>query len=249
MHYSVRFDTVSFSYPDGTPALRDISFSIKKNDRVALFGTNGSGKSTLFLAMLGFLSPHTGSIYIDDIELDKPSLQEIRTKIGLVFQNPDDQLFCPTIYDDVEFGPINFGMDQDTREPIVESTLRDIDLWHLRSKAPHHLSWGEKRRAALATVLAMRPEILLLDEPTAYLDPPSIRDLYRLLLRYSGTIILATHDPEFAGALCNKALVMMDGEIGFYGDIRALLTDSEAIESFNLHTGFGDSQDDEIIAK
>lgn len=241
MDCSIRFEHVSFSYPDGTSALADVSFGIKRNDRVALFGKNGSGKSTLFLTLLGFLSPETGTIYVDNRELGKDSLQDVRAKIGLVFQNPDDQLFCPTIYDDVEFGPWNFGLDKHEREHIVESSLREMDLWHKKSRAPHHLSWGEKRRAALATVFAMKPDILLLDEPTAYLDPPSIRDLYRLLNCYEGTIILATHDSEFAGALCDKALVMTDGKIGFHGDIEILLNDSNLMRAFNLHHDLNDA--------
>jgi energy-coupling factor transporter ATP-binding protein EcfA2 len=231
---TIRFEDVSFSYPDGTPALRELTFSIKRDERVALLGENGSGKSTLFLALLGFLSPQAGEITVDGTRLNGDTIQTIRSKIGLVFQNPDDQLFCPTVYDDVEFGPWNTGMEEEERAAIVESTLRDVGLWHLKDKPPHHLSWGEKRRAALATVLSMRPGILLLDEPTAYLDPPSTNGLHRLLRRYTGTMILATHDVGFAGALCERVLIMDAGAIRHDGPISGLLADTKLLASHGL---------------
>jgi energy-coupling factor transporter ATP-binding protein EcfA2 len=234
MPSAIRFDGVSFSYPDGTPALHELKFSVEQNDRVALLGRNGSGKSTLFLAMLGFLIPQEGRIAIDDIEVNRGSLQRIRSHVGLVFQNPDDQLFCPTLYDDVAFGPWNSGMAKDELDAVVESTLRDVGLWHLRDKSPHHLSWGEKRRAALATVLSMSPGILLLDEPTAFLDPPSTKGLYSILHRYSGTMILATHNLGFARALCNRVVLMEDGEIKYAGDTGATFSDTDVINAHGL---------------
>ena len=185
MDCSIRFEHVIIFIPGWhIRAGRRFIRHQKKRPCVALFGKNGSGNLHCFLHYSVFSRPETGTIYVDNRELGKDSLQDVRAKIGLVFQNPDDQLFCPTIYDDVEFGPWNFGLDKHERERIVNRVYERWICGIRKSRAPHHLSWGEKRRAALATVFAMKPDILLLDEPTAYLDPPSIRDLYRLLNCY-----------------------------------------------------------------
>jgi len=220
---------LSIQYPDGTKAVDDISFHIAKGKKVALVGENGAGKTTLMLAIAGVINS-TGSINVDGIELQKNTIEEVRKKVGMVFQNPDDQLFMPTIYDDIAFGPRNLGEDEETIRYRVEDRLKLLNIEHLRDKTALHLSGGEKRMAALATVLAMKPEMMLLDEPTAFLDPKARRKLIEILQKLPHTMLISTHDFLFAEAICDEVIVVKSGKLFAQGMPKSLLYDQPLMD-------------------
>jgi cobalt/nickel transport system ATP-binding protein len=231
---SISINQISFSYPDGTTALHELSFNICIGESVAIIGANGAGKSTLLLHLNGCLLPASGNIKIGDIEISKRNLTEIRSMVGMVFQNPDDQLFMPTVYEDVAFGPQNMGLAPQEVKSRVEMALNDVDAVHLQNKPPYRLSGGEKRRVAIATVLSMSPEILVLDEPTTGLDALGRRQLINLLKGLDHTRILATHDLELVLELCKRVIVLHQGRIAADGPATEIFQNLELLRQTHL---------------
>ncbi len=212
MEEIVRVDNLSFCYPDGQRALADINLTIYRGEAVALIGPNGAGKSTLLLHLNGILHSN-GMVEVFDRPVDDKNLRWVRSKVGLVFQNPDDQLFSPTVFDDVAFGPINMGYSETEVRELVTRALSWVGMTGYEQRAPHHLSVGEKKRIAIATVLSMSPEILVLDEPTSNLDPRSKWSLIGLLKKLPMTKIVAAHDLELVRALCSRTIVLDQGQV------------------------------------
>jgi cobalt/nickel transport system ATP-binding protein len=225
---------LSFAYPDGRQALRDVDLHVHHGERVALLGPNGAGKTTLLLHLNGILRPASGEVRVAGLVVSEDSALEVRRRVGLVFQDPDDQLFMPTVGQDVAFGPANFGVEGEQLEELVTEALRAVSMLEARDRAPHHLSYGERRRVAIATVLAMRPEILVLDEPTSNLDPASRRELIDVLRGLPITQLVVTHDLPFALELCPRALVMDEGVIVAGDTTVEILTDELLMKTHRL---------------
>jgi cobalt/nickel transport system ATP-binding protein len=222
-----------FSYPDGQKALKGISLTLNTREKVALVGPNGSGKSTLLLNIIGILRGE-GGIQVGGIEVENGNLARLRANIGFVFQNPDDQLFSPTVYEDVAFGPLYMGLSEDIVQKKVEHAL---DLVHMSKYSPrlsHHLSEGEKKRIAIATVLSMEPEILLLDEPTLGLDPRSRRNLIHLLEELPQSMLVATHDLLMVRELFPRMIVLDNGTVVADGETQEILRNEELLERHGL---------------
>jgi len=215
---------LTVAYPDGTVAVDGFSLSVPAGEHVALIGANGAGKTSLLLSLVGVLSG-TGTVTADGVTLTRETVKDIRTKIGVVFQNPDDQLFLPTIYDDIAFGPRNLGLDEETVRRRVEDRLDLLHIRHLENRGALRLSGGEKRLAALATVLAMKPAVLVLDEPTAFLDPKARRNLIRILKKLPHTMLIATHDLTFAAEVCPRSVLIRRGRLFADGASESLLYD------------------------
>lgn len=230
---------VEFAYPDGRVALRGVQLNVSPGERVALLGPNGSGKTTLALHLNGILRASTGSITVAGLELTDANLPEIRRRVGLVFQDPNDQLFMPTVGEDVAFGPANLGLTGSDLDDRVAQALENVDASDLGSRPPHHLSGGEKRRASLATVLAMEPEILVFDEPTTGLDPAARRDLIGRLLTLDLTQLVITHDLSLALEMCPRSVIINDGVVVADGQTRDLLSDSELLSRNRLELPYG----------
>ena len=230
----MEFKDVFFRYPDGTEALNGVSFRITHGECVGIVGANGAGKSTLLMQMNGYMLPSDGAVTIGDLQLTKKTRLEIRKKVGVVFQNPDDQLFMPTVYDDVAFGPLNLKMSAERVTERVIEALQTVGCLHLREKPSHHLSGGQKRAVAIATVIAMAPDILVMDEPSSNLDPKSRRYLIRLLNGFNHTKIIATHDLDFILEVCKRCIVIKDGRIVADGPVSEILTDQVLLEENNL---------------
>jgi len=227
---------IHFRYPDGTCALKGISFEVKAGARVALLGPNGAGKSTLLLHLNGINLPQKGKIRVFDQEVSKDTEHEIRQKVGLVFQDPDDQVFATTVYDDVAFGPLNLGLSKPETESRVIDALQAVGMWELREKAPHHLSFGQKKRVAIAGVLAMDPGIMVLDEPAAYLDPGGQEMLMSILGDFhkrGQTLIIATHDIDMAAEWADSVIIIKDGTTLAQGGTD-LLGDTKLMREANL---------------
>ncbi|GHU83530.1 putative ABC transporter ATP-binding protein [Clostridia bacterium] len=218
----VKIEELSVIYPDKTKAISNVTLNIKAGESVALIGANGAGKTSLLLALVGILEPSLGKIEIDNIQLNKKTLNEIRSRVGFVFQNPDDQLFMPSIYDDIAFGPRNFGLNEDEVSIAVNNTLAKLHIEHLKNRTALKLSGGEKRIAGVATVLAMQPAVMLFDEPTAFLDPKARRSLITLLNSLTHTNIIATHDLHFAAEVCSRVILLKKGEITADGETKLL---------------------------
>ncbi|ACA58836.1 energy-coupling factor ABC transporter ATP-binding protein [Candidatus Desulforudis audaxviator] len=225
-----------YTYPDGTPALQGVSLEAPAGSRTALLGANGSGKSTLLLHLNGLLSARRGSVRVFGREVGPDNLREIRRRVGLVFQNPDDQLFSTSVAEDVAFGPRNLGLNPGEVRRRVMWALDTVGITALARRPPHHLSLGQKKRAAIAGVLAMEPDLLVLDEPTAGLDPSGVRQLMELLAVFHAqgrTIVLATHDVDLAYAWADRVAVLADGRLAAAGPA-ALLEDEDLILSADL---------------
>ena len=219
---------LSYVYPDGHQALHDVDLHVHHGERVALLGPNGAGKTTLLLHLNGIFRPAAGKVRVAGLDITDESLMEVRRRVGIVFQDPDDQLFMPTVGQDVAFGPANFGVEGEELDRRVTEALGAVSMVDALERAPHHLSYGERRRVAIATVLAMRPEILVLDEPTSNLDPASRRELIDVLRGLPITQLLVTHDLPFALELCPRALVMDEGRI-VAGDATVEILSDEAL--------------------
>ena len=224
---------LTVQYPDGTRAIDSVSFSIGAGEDVALIGANGAGKTSLLLALVGVLPSSTGEIRIHDTVLSKRSLREVRSRVGMVFQNPDDQLFMPSIHEDVAFGPRSFGCDETETKERVGAAISRLGIEHLGTRSPLKLSYGEKRLAAIATVLTMDPDLLLVDEPTAFLDPRARRAFMRTLTELPQGKLIATHDLLFAAALCSRVLLLEKGRLVADGG-KELLFDKERLEAAGL---------------
>jgi cobalt/nickel transport system ATP-binding protein len=233
-HHIVEFNDVRFDYPDGTDALKGISFRITHGESVGIVGANGAGKSTLLMHMNGYLLQEEGSVRIGDLFLNKKTRQEIRKKVGMVFQNPDDQLFMPTVFDDVAFGPLNLGFESHTVTERVHAALDSVGCLPLKDKPPHHLSGGQKSAVAIATVIAMQPDILVMDEPASSLDPKSRRALINLLKSFAHTKIVASHDLDLILDVCARCIIIRDGKVAADGDTRELLSDRQRMEENSL---------------
>ena len=229
----IEIENFSYTYPDGTVALSDISLKISPGERTALIGPNGAGKSTLLLAVTGFLKG-SGRVVIDGKQVTGRNKKEIHTAIGCVLQNPDEQLFMPTLFDDVAFGPLNMGLTGEKLTERVEEVLKTVGLSQMAHKAPHHLSAGQKRAAAIATVLAMSPAIIAMDEPDSHLDPRSRKSLIELLAGLDQTLVIATCNMNFAARLCRRAVVMDKGRIVADGRAGEIMTDSQLMLDHGL---------------
>ena len=239
MSASVEVEGLRFSYPDGREALKGLSLSIEAGERVAILGPNGAGKTTLALHLNGVLRPSRGTVTIGQTGVTEPDLNEIRRRVGLVFQDSNDQLFMPSVREDVAFGPANLGHTGDDLESRVESALAAVQGTEFATRPPHHLSGGEKRRAALATVLAMEPDVLVFDEPSSGLDPTGRRELVSKLKALVMTQIIITHDLSLALELCERSVIMVDGQIAADAPTRELLQDSDLLISHRLELPFG----------
>ncbi|MGH3946101.1 MAG: energy-coupling factor ABC transporter ATP-binding protein, partial [Pseudonocardiaceae bacterium] len=230
---------LDFAYPDGRQALSGVSMRIEPAERVALLGPNGAGKTSLVLQLNGVLTPSAGSVSVGGVAVGRRTLAEVRRRVGVVFQDPDDQLFTPTVGRDVAFGPAHLGLSGDTLQARVAEALSYVGLADAADRPPHRLSLGERRRAAVATVLAMHPEILVLDEPTANLDPAARREFADLIKRLGMTTLLVTHDLPYALELCPRALVIDHGQIVADGPTRELLADTGFMSAHRLELPAG----------
>jgi cobalt/nickel transport system ATP-binding protein len=222
-----------FSYHDGLAALRGVSFQMCERDKVALVGPNGAGKSTLMLHLNGILSGR-GEVFIGGQRLTRDNLPAVRAMVGLVFQNPDDQLFSPTVFEDVAFGPLHMGLPMEEVEARVESALGAVRMSAFRDRLSHHLSVGEKKRIAIATVLSMDPQILVLDEPSAGLDPRARRTLINLLRELPITMLVSTHDMKLVQELFPRTIVMDEGQIVADGPTKNILENEELLTAHGL---------------
>jgi len=232
-HHIVELQNVSHRYSDGTLALKDISFRITHGESVAIIGANGAGKSTLLMHLNGYLTATSGSIRIGDYPVTKGTLPAIRRTVGMVFQYPDDQLFMPTVYEDVAFGPANLGFPEEEVDMQVKKVLERVDAIKLINKAPYYLSGGEKKRVAIATVLAMSPDILVMDEPTSGLDPYARRQLIKLLKEFRHTKIFTSHDLDMVLELCERTIVLKQGEVVADGATTDIFSDEKLL--FDCH--------------
>lgn len=239
---SLVIEQLAFAYPDGNQALFGVNLKIEKGERVALLGPNGAGKTTLVLHLNGIHSTEHGKVLIAGKLVDsndKEGLKEIRSKVGIVFQDPDDQLFMPTVGEDVAFGPYNMGVRGADLEKIVKEALDLVGMLEFKDRPPHHLSFGQRRRVAVATVLAMKPEILVLDEPSSNLDPASRRELAQILRSLDITMIMVTHDLPYANELCERSLILSGGVIVADKGTKELLGDSELLKQHRLELPVG----------
>lgn len=227
-------ENLSVIYPDKTKAIDHLTLNIQNGENVALIGANGAGKTSLLLALVGILESAAGKIDVAGITLNKKTLNEIRCLIGMVFQNPDDQLFMPSIYDDIAFGPHNIGLSEADIKIRVDDAIRQLNIEHLRERSPMKLSGGEKRSAAIATVLAMKPSVMLFDEPTAFLDPKARRTLIQLLKELPHTKLLATHDLHFAAEACERIIVINKGSIMADDTPKAILYNQRLMDDCGL---------------
>ena len=235
---AIELKDVSYAYPDGHVALQRVNLKVVRGERIAILGANGAGKSTLLMLMNGLYAPSTGTVSVLGNPATGRYLSTVRREVGLVFQDPDDQLFCPTLWDDVCFGPLNMGLsEEEVRIRSVEA-LRAMGLEGYEDKLPHHLSAGEKKKAAIATVLAMHPKILILDEPTANLDPKGRLELTNLLRElyenHDLTLIIATHDVNFVPAVADRACVLNGGRLVADGPLREVFSNRSVMEEANL---------------
>lgn len=233
-HHLLEFRDVRFRYPDGTEALKGVSFRITHGESVGIVGANGAGKSTLLLHMNGHLLPASGDVTVGGIPLCKDTRQQVRRKVGLVFQNADDQLFMPTVFEDVAFGPLNLGLPPDTVRERVREALGRVNALALSDKPTHHLSGGEKSAVAIAAVIAMEPDILVMDEPAANLDPRSRRALIELLNSFEHSKIVASHDLDLILDVCTRCLVLREGTVVADGPAAAILSDAALLEENGL---------------
>lgn len=223
-----------FNYPDGHSALKGISLQIQQGEKVALVGPNGAGKSTLMLHLNGILGTGEGAVQVAGMLLTKQNLPLIRAKVGLVFQNPDDQLFSPTVFDDVAFGPLHMGLPEADIRARVAKALVQVGIADFGERLSHHLSIGQKKRVAIATVLAMEPEILVLDEPSAGLDPRGRRALINLLRELPVTMLVSTHDMALVQELFPRMIIVDEGQVMADGETAVLLTDTALLEAHGL---------------
>jgi cobalt/nickel transport system ATP-binding protein len=237
--FSLEIHGLAYSYPDGHQALFGVDLSIAKGERVALLGPNGAGKTTLVLHLNGLLDAGLGTVSVTGLPVERENFREIRRRVGVVFQDPDDQLFMPTVRDDVAFGPANMGLSGVELDARVDHALGLVGMSEFSDRPPHHLSFGQRRRVAVATVLAMEPEILVLDEPSSNLDPASRRELADILKDLDITMLMVTHDLPYALELCPRSVVLSGGVIVGDGPTRDILMDDQLMRSNRLELPYG----------
>jgi len=233
-HHIIDLQNVHYRYPDGTQALSGISFRIIHGESVGIVGANGAGKSTLLLQISGTLLPTDGSVRIGEIVLSKKTVKEIRKKIGFVFQDPDDQIFMPTVYEDVAFGPLHLGWTLENVEQSAIKALEKVNCLALKDRPPHKLSMGQKRAVSIASVIAMDPDILVMDEPSSNLDPRSRRQLIQLLKTFDHSKIIASHDLDMVLELCERTIILGEGRIAADGTTQELFSDEKLLEENGL---------------
>lgn len=233
-HHLIEVSDLHHSYPDGTEALCGLSFRITHGESVGIVGANGAGKSTLLLHLSGCLFPASGTVRVGDVPVTRSTLQTVRRSVGMIFQNPDDQLFMPTVFDDVAFGPLHQGLSEEEAEVRAVAALQAVDCLHLRNRPPYKLSGGEKRAAAIASVLSMAPDVLVLDEPTAGLDPRSRRHLIEQLRSFKHTKMIATHDLDLILDLCERTIVIHEGRITSDGATREIFENRQLLSESHL---------------
>jgi cobalt/nickel transport system ATP-binding protein len=237
-----RLENLSHQYSDGTIALNGISLSFERGNRIALLGTNGSGKTTLLNHLNGILKPTSGKIYFEDkpLEYNAKALLELRRRVGFVFQDPNDQLFAPTVKQDVAFGPLNLGQSPEQVKKVVGEALEIVGMSEFKEKPPHFLSLGQKKRVALAGVLAMQPEVIIMDEPTSNLDPRATSDILHLLLQLNKekgiTLLQATNDVDMVPLFANKLYILNKGKLVSEGSPKDIFSDTEMIRKVNLRS-------------
>lgn len=233
-HHSIEISHLTFHYPDGHLALDDVTLEVAPGEKIALVGPNGAGKSTLMLHMNGILQPTSGDLRLGGLPVVEKNYGQIRAWAGLVFQDPDDQLFSPTVFDDVAFGPLHMGLSPDNVRERVRDALKAVHMEGYDRRLSHHLSMGEKKRIAIATVLAMDPLVLILDEPTAGLDPRARRSLIRLLDELPQTMVVASHDMRLVNELFPRMVIMDAGRIVADGLTSVLMEDVDLLEQHGL---------------
>ena len=235
----LKINNLSYTYPDGHKALKDINFSIDQGESICVLGPNGAGKTTLILHLNGILGNLTGEIEVDGLKYTPENIAEIRKTVGVVFQDPDDQLFMPTVLEDVMFGPKNFGYTNEEAEKNAVEALKMVGMDDSQDRAPHHLSFGQKRKVAIATVLASKPKLLVLDEPASNLDPASRRDLIEILINLDISIILVTHDLPMALEICERSLILNEGTIKKDSLTKAILQNEQLMKENRLELPYG----------
>ena len=235
----LQINDLNFSYPDGYEALKNINLEINKGDTLGVLGPNGAGKTTFILHLNGILGNLDDSIYINNLSINEDNLKKIREKVGIVFQDPDDQLFMPTVLEDVMFGPKNFGYTNEEAESKAIEALEKVKMKEFLNKPPHHLSFGQKRKVAIASVIAINPELIVLDEPSSNLDPASRRELIEILKNLDVTIILVTHDLPMALEICDESIILNNGEIKTREKTYSILTNEEIMKENRLELPFG----------
>ena len=235
----LKINNLSYTYPDGHKALKDINFSIDQGESICVLGPNGAGKTTLILHLNGILGNLTGEIEVDGLKYTPENIGEIRKTVGVVFQDPDDQLFMPTVLEDVMFGPKNFGYTNEEAEKNALEALKMVGTIDSHDRAPHHLSFGHKSKVPIATVLASKPKLLVLDEPASNLDPASRRDLIEILINLDISIILVTHDLPMALEICERSLILNEGTIKKDSLTKAILQNEQLMKENRLELPYG----------
>jgi cobalt/nickel transport system ATP-binding protein len=240
MHHrlAIEIKDLKFAYPDGTLALAGIDLAVEEGESVGIVGPNGAGKSTLLLHLNGILQGR-GEVNIFGLPVAKDNLREIRRRVGLVFQDPDDQLFSPTVFDDVAFGPINMGLPAEEVKREVKRALAAVGMEGTEKRSAHHLSFGQQKRVSIATVLSMRPDLLVLDEPSSNLDPRARRELAELLQGLPVTKVVVTHDLPFVFEICERVVILEGGEVAADGEVFSILSDEVLLERHGLELPFG----------
>lgn len=234
MHHSIEVEHLSYSYPDGHAALQDVSLHIEPCEKVALVGPNGAGKSTLILHLNGIFPAQAGQVRVCGLDVTEKNLGRVRAAVGLVFQNPDDQLFSPTVFDDVAYGPLYQGLSSDLVQERVEQALAAVHMQVYARRVSHHLSAGEKKRISIATVLSMKPEVLVLDEPTAGMDPRARRGLINLLRDLPLTMLVSSHDLALVRELFPRMVIMDEGRVVADGPTVELMKDEKLLTAHGL---------------
>jgi cobalt/nickel transport system ATP-binding protein len=239
---SLLIEDLAFAYPDGNQALFGVNLRVERGEFVAILGPNGAGKTTLVMHMNGIHPAEHGSVSVAGEVIDtkdKDLLRRIRGKVGVVFQDPDDQLFMPTVGEDIAFGPYNMGLRGAELDAAVDQALALVHMSEFKDRPPHHLSFGQRRRVAVATVLAMKPEILVLDEPSSNLDPASRRELANILRELKITTLMVTHDIPYAYELCERSIILSGGIVVADGDTKTILSDSKLLSENRLELPVG----------
>ena len=234
----IEFRHVDFSYEKDRPVLRDLSFRIEKGESVGLIGANGAGKSTVMKLLLGLLAPTSGEILVDGVRVEKKTLPEIRRKLGFVLQNSDNQMFMPTVYEDMIFAPLNYGLSREEAEQRVDAVLEKLGLQELKHRHNHRISGGEKRMAAIATILAMEPEAVLMDEPSSALDPCNRRRVINIIRELKQTKLITSHDLDMILDTCQRVILLDRGQIAADGPAEQLLRDRTLLEAHRMELPF-----------